>query len=213
MFFTHKTTETWTWTCSNSAQLRGCKQSSSGRHTSLIRPMDPLQVWEVRFDLRETFRLMVEMTKRDLHAAKLFLKSRKAISVWARVVLALWPSLLHTGWVVQRLGFTKSVPGSLTLVHAVFPTVLHHVPTHPNMRHVIHVWYAIVHHGERHKKSSKSTPRTVRSQKTKNIRSKKEHQATWTWQRCPGLDKKRNFIDVDPTNVSSTKSTDRSLHL
>lgn len=110
---------------------------------------------------------MVEMTKRDLHAAKLALKNRRATSVRARVVLAGRPSLLHAWWMVQRLGFTVSVPGPLARVHAVFPTALHRVASDPSVRHLIHVWYAVVHHGKLQQstiKGSGSTPRTICSQ-------------------------------------------------
>lgn len=116
------------------------KQSSSECHTFLMCPLHPLQVWEVRFDLRVIIRLRVEMTKRDIHAAKLALKNRRATSVWARVVLAGRPSLLHAGRVVQRLGLAVSKPRPLTWVHAVFPTALHRVASHPSVRHLIHVW-------------------------------------------------------------------------
>lgn len=89
----------------------------------------------------------MEMTERDLHAAKLALKHRRTSCIRARVMLAGGPSLLHAGWMVQRLGFTVSVAGSLTWVHAVFPTALHRVASNACMRHLIHVWYAVVHHG------------------------------------------------------------------
>lgn len=88
------------------------------------------------------------MAKRDLHAAKLTLKNRRATSVRARVVLAGRPSLLHAGQMVERLGLTVSIPGPLTRVHAVFPTALHRVASHPGVGHVIHVLHAVVHHGE-----------------------------------------------------------------
>lgn len=117
-----------------------CKQSSSGCHTFLMRPLHPLQVRKVRFDLREIIRLRVEMTKRDIHATKLALKNRRPTSIWARVVLAGRPSLLHAGRMVQRLGFTVSKARPLTWVHAVFPTALHCVASHPSVRHLIHVW-------------------------------------------------------------------------
>ena len=132
----------------NTLSPRRCKQSQSGRHTFLVRLLHPLQVWEVWFDLREIFRLILEMTKRDLHAAELTLKNRRTTSVRARVVLAGWPSLLHAGRMVQWLGITVSVHRSLTWVHAVFPTALHRAASHPSVRHLIHVWYAVVHHGD-----------------------------------------------------------------
>lgn len=127
---------------------------------------------------------MVVMTKRDLHAAKLALKNRRATGVRARVVLAGWPSLLHAGWMMQRLGLTVPIPGSLTWVHAVFPTALHRVASHPSVWHLVHVWYTEVHHGEPQQSTIKSSEsylfsrkRILAGSKTK-IRSKKEHQAT-----------------------------------
>lgn len=123
------------------------KKSQSRRHTFLVSSLHPLQVWKVRFDLRVILGLMVEMTERDLHAAKLALKHRRTGCIRARVMLAGGPSLLHAGWMVQWLGFTVSIAGSLTWVHAVFPTTLHRVASNACMRHLIHVWYAVVHHG------------------------------------------------------------------
>lgn len=148
-----------------------------------MRPLHPLQVRDVRVDLREIFRLMVEMAKRDLHAAKLTLKNRRATSVRARVVLGGRPSLLHAGRMVERLGLTVSIPGPLTCVHAVFPTALHRVASHPGVGHLIHVLHAVVHHGEPKQSTIKKSSTTVRSQKKvpkkkkKKIRSKKERQA------------------------------------
>lgn len=90
----------------------------------------------------------MEMTEGDLHAAELVLKGSRAAAVQAGVVLAGRPGLLHAGWVVQRLGLTGSVPGPLTGVQAVLPTALHRVLSNPDVRDLVHVWYAVVHHGD-----------------------------------------------------------------
>lgn len=91
---------------------------------------------------------MVEVTNGNLHAAKLALESGRASGVRAGVELAGGPSLVQAGRVVQRLGFTVSVPGPLTWEHAMFSTALHRVASDPSIRHLVHVWYTVVHHGE-----------------------------------------------------------------
>lgn len=142
------------------------------------------------------------MAKRDLHAAKLALKNRRATSVRARVVLAGRPSLLHAGQMVERLGLTVSIPGPLTRVHAVFPTALHRVASHPGVGHVIHVLHAVVHHGEPKQSTiNKKVPQlsvlkkeSRFQKKKKKIRSKKERQAMWMWQLEVSWSEK-NFTD------------------
>lgn len=153
-----KTLDKWfqsiqTYTCNSTlsqtpSKPKRWKKSQSRRRTFLVSSLHPLQVWKVRFDLRVILRLMVEVTERDLHAAKFALKHRRTGCIRAWVMLAGGPSLLHAGWMVQWLGFTVSIAGSLTWVHAVFPTTLHRVASNACMRHLIHVWYAVVHHGQ-----------------------------------------------------------------
>lgn len=111
-------------------------------------PLHPLQVRDVRFDVGKILRLMVKMAKRDLHAAELVLKDRRTAGVRAGVVLGGRPGLLHAGRMVQPLGLTVAIAGSLTCVHAVLPTPLHGVASHAHVGHLVHVWHAVVHHVE-----------------------------------------------------------------
>lgn len=124
---------------------------------------------------------MVEMTKWDLHAAEFALKNRRATSVRARVVgrLAGRPSLLHAGWMVQRLGLTVSIPGPLTCVHAVFPAARHRVASHPGVRHLIHVCHAVVHCGEPQQS-------TIKKSVVKKLKQKK---------------KKKYWVDIKPCDA------------
>lgn len=203
-------------------RLARCKQPFR-RHTFLMCPLHPLQVWEVMFDVREIFRLMVEMTKRHVHAAKLALKNRRATNVRAGVVLVGWPRLLHAGWMVQRLGFTVSISRSLTRVHAVFPTTLHCVASNPSVRHLIHVWYAVVHHGEPQQstikkfrvKSENCPSSKKKSRLKKEKKSNKEHQAVQKWRLEVSWPKKtsQRLTLRRHTNLLSTKSTEHRLHL
>lgn len=118
--------------------------------TFLVRVLHPLQVREVGFDLGEILRLVVEVTERDLHAAKLALKSRRAGGgVRAGVVAPEGPrTLLHAGRVVQGLGLRVPVPGSPARVHAGFPAARRRVAAHPRGGRLVHVRYAVIHGGE-----------------------------------------------------------------
>lgn len=98
---------------------------------------------------------MVEMTQRNLHSAKVTFKHGSSASVRARVVLVGRPSLLHAGRMVERLRLTESVSRALAGEHAVLPTDLHRVASNPSMRHVIHVWQAVIHRGETQQRNIK----------------------------------------------------------
>lgn len=136
----------------------------SGCPTFLMPLLHPMQARHLRFNLREIFRLMVEMAMRDLHAATLALINRRTAGVRAQVVLAGRPSLLHGGWMVKPLGLTVAVSRPLTAAHTVFSAARDHVATHPGVRHLIHVRYKVVHDGEPQKSTMKKrTSRSVRS--------------------------------------------------
>lgn len=118
--------------------------------TFLVSALHPVQVGEVGLDLGEVLGLVVEVVQRDVHAAELVLEGGRAGGVRARVVLLpRVPRRLHAGRVVvQRLGLVVPVPGTLARVHAVLPSALDRVPPHSGVGHVVHVWYAVVHHEE-----------------------------------------------------------------
>lgn len=116
---------------------------------------------EVRLPLRVIVRLVVVLVviERDLHAGELAFKDRWSCWVRAGVVLAGRPSLLHARrMVVHRLGLAVSVARARALirVHAVLSAALRRVtPTSPtpSVRHLVHVWHAVVHHGENYGKA------------------------------------------------------------
>lgn len=117
---------------------------------------------------------------RDLHAATLALINRRTAGVRAQVVLAGRPSLLHAGWMVKPLGLTVAVPGPLTAAHTVFSAARDHVAIHPGVRHLIHVRYTVVHHGEPQQSTmKKKISKSVRSRgrrfpKLKNLKNNKK---------------------------------------
>lgn len=176
-----------------------------------MRTLHPPQVWKFRFDLGEVLRL-VEVTERDLHAAKLTLKNRRTRGVGARVVLAGGPSLLHAGWMMKGLRLTVAIPRPFVRVHAIFPTSLHRIASDAGVRHLVHVRNAIVHDEDLQQstiKTSGSTQRTICSQKRKTwagIKPRNEENNSWserTWWSWPYLG----------ANALSNKSTDHKQHL
>lgn len=114
-----------------------------------MRPLHPLQVRDVAFDVGKILGLVVVMSEGHLHAAVLVLKDGRAGGVRAGVVLAGRgrPGGLHAGRVVQPLGFAVAIDGALARVHAVLPTARHAVAPHAHVGHLVHVRNAVVHGG------------------------------------------------------------------